>query len=404
VKIGLDFDSTKNWQGGRDFFRVLYESLQQSAVPDDAITVLATAHRDALPWRLARVGKHAVTRLPPNPSWMWSELRRTTTKALIRKTFGHPVKAKILHPTKRKTLSSKLFDVVGPLDAVHRDSPLPWLGYIPDCQHRKLPQFFSQAEIIARDKRFSALLQTAPVIIVNSMDAKEDLLEFFQPARTQIVSLPFAASPDSQWFETAAEKIVKHYSLPKRFFLCSNQFWQHKNHSVIFEALAVAKAEGTEMSVVFTGSMHDYRSPNYVRDLMCRAEELRVTSNCYFLDLIPKLDQIAIMRSAIAVIQPTLFEGGPGGGAVYDAVSVGQRVIVSDIKINREIKEFVDEYFDPSSPRMLYEAMCKIVAAEPKKHSPEALMSEGQKRRRHFGNVLRSAFEGAMKNFSSIKH
>ena len=56
------------------------------------------------------------------------------------------------------------------------------------------------------------------------------------------------------------------------------------------------------------------------------------------LGLIPKYDQIQIMRGAVAVIQPTLFEGGPGGGAVYDAVSIGTPVILSDIPVNREVE------------------------------------------------------------------
>ena len=46
-----------------------------------------------------------------------------------------------------------------------------------------------------------------------------------------------------------------------------------------------------------------------------------------------------LLKKSIAVIQPTLFEGGPGGGASYDAISLGKPLIVSDIAVNREIEE-----------------------------------------------------------------
>ena len=72
--------------------------------------------------------------------------------------------------------------------------------------------------------------------------------------------------------------------------------------------------------------------------------------NIHFLGYIPKPDQIAIMRNAIGLIQPTLFEGGPGGGAVYNALCLGITCLISDIKVNREITGYDNVYFfDPNN-------------------------------------------------------
>ena len=106
--------------------------------------------------------------------------------------------------------------------------------------------------------------------------------------------------------------------------------------------------------------MDDYRSPDYAGRLVARVQTLGIADACHFLGLIPKLDQIALMREAIAVIQPTLFEGGPGGGAVYAAIGLGQPVIVSDISVNREIAECIDEYFAPDDPKALLACMCRV--------------------------------------------
>lgn len=68
---------------------------------------------------------------------------------------------------------------------------------------------------------------------------------------------------------------------------------------------------------------------------------LKLFDNFY----IAKLDQIALLKKSIAVIQPTLFEGGPGGGASYDAISLGKPLIVSDIKVNQEIEQSERVFF-----------------------------------------------------------
>ena len=198
------------------------------------------------------------------------------------------------------------------------------------------------------------------------------------------------------WFQMDTIKAREKYGLVGEYFLCSNQFWQHKNHGVILEALAIARKRGRPMSVAFTGQMHDYRNENYVHDLNARAKALGISEHCRFLGLIPKLDQIAIMRSAVAVVQPTLFEGTPGGLAVYDAIGVGQRVIVSDIPVNREIEQYVDEYFPPTDAQALYDAMCKVQEQSSPRQVQERLLAEGVERRRNFGRILMSAFAMAV--------
>jgi hypothetical protein len=51
--------------------------------------------------------------------------------------------------------------------------------------------------------------------------------------------------------------------------------------------------------------------------------------------VIPKRHQVELVKGATALIQPTLFEGGPGGLSVplHDTL-----VLDSDIPVNREIR------------------------------------------------------------------
>lgn len=88
--------------------------------------------------------------------------------------------------------------------------------------------------------------------------------------------------------------------------------------------------------------------------------ELGIDQKVRILGLIPKVDQIALMRGSLALIQPTLFEGGPGGGAVYDAVGLGVPCIVSDIDVNREIDEDAVCFFKTGDADDLFMAMNTI--------------------------------------------
>jgi glycosyltransferase involved in cell wall biosynthesis len=392
LRIGFDGDSLQGWHAGVDLFRILLNCLEVARSPDDEITVIAHASRDAFPWRILRVGKHMITSFSCDRQWISSELKRIPRKKLIRETVGKAMKLEMF-PTVESKFSRALseFDVIGPLIYPPKGCHA-WLGYIADCQHRRLPHLFSEAERSARDAQWSRMLQSAPVLIVTSEDTKADLTKYFSPVQAEIIALPFLASADPKWFDVNATKVREKYRLPIDYFLCSNRFWMHKNHDVIFEALALAKSEGKSLCVVFTGEMNDYRNSSYAGTLGARVQTLGISDVCHFLGLIPKLDQIAIMREAIAVIQPTLFEGSPGGLAICDAVSLGQRVILSDIPVNREIQQYVDEYFLPDKPRALFASMCRVKGEARPKIDRDTLLREGRDRSRHCGTVLWDAF------------
>ena len=61
---------------------------------------------------------------------------------------------------------------------------------------------------------------------------------------------------------------------------------------------------------------------------------------------INKKYQVQLLKNSIALIQPSLFEGGPGAGAVNEAIAIDLPVIVSDIEIHKEIKHNKIFYFN----------------------------------------------------------
>lgn len=276
----------------------------------------------------------------------------------------------------RKGLQETGADVVLPVsESLGRSFPIPWLGYVPDVQHRHLPQYFTPLGCRIRDMKIRKLLSEAKGIIVNSRNAGDDLEKFYGAGNCRIFALPFAPLPVEEWFEDGWEECRIKYTLPERFFLISNQFWVHKSHITAFDALAeVAKQH--DVHILCTGKPGDPRAPGYYDELLRKICDLSLEQRVHILGYIPKKDQIQIMKKAVAVIQPTLFEGGPGGGAVYDAVALGVPAIISDIPVNREIDEEGVSFFTTGSSADLALKMSEILVRGPRHQEPSDWLRE----------------------------
>ena len=105
-----------------------------------------------------------------------------------------------------------------------------------------------------------------------------------------------------------------------------------------FHAFAEVAKRWPDVSLICTGGTNDYRDPNYFEKLDSESARLGLRSRLRFLGHIPKRDQIELLNHALALVQPTLFEGGPGGGSTYEAVALGKRVLLSDLPGNLEIE------------------------------------------------------------------
>ena len=220
----------------------------------------------------------------------------------------------------------------------------PNVSYYPDLQHKYLTNFFTNEEIDTRNKDIANLLKNSKTLILHSLNVKADIIKFFpkESKNCHLLSLPF--SPllyNKNWLKKLKINAFDKYKLPKKYFLISNQFWIHKSHITAFKALAeISKTDQfKDIHIVCTGATNDYRFPNYFEELKEQTKKLKIDKKIIYLGLIPKREQIEVMKNSLAIIQPTLFEGSPGGGVLEDAISIGVPAIISDIKVNLEAKK-----------------------------------------------------------------
>ncbi len=227
-------------------------------------------------------------------------------------------------------------------------------AWIPDFQHRYMPQYFSAQELEAREKAYSVMTRFSPLIVLSSKSAAADFARFYPDSVTKTRVLSFKSVMRESWRQGNPADIQAKYSLPDRFFLISNQFWQHKGHLTVINALKLLKDDGVNPVVVCTGEIHDRRQPGYADIVLRTIESFGLEKQIHLLGLIPKNDQIQLLRRSLALIQPSHFEGW--STVVEEARCLGKEMILSDFPVHLEQNPPRSLFFECSSPAALAEA------------------------------------------------
>jgi glycosyltransferase involved in cell wall biosynthesis len=290
-----------------------------------------------------------------------------------------------------RAMSALKLDIVFPaLHSLGKDFPKPWLAYAYDFQHKYFPQYFSPDSCRSRDEHFVDITSDAKAIIVNSKAAADDIAKFVPQATARVYSLPFSAAAAKEWLKPAT--ISPQNQVSGRYFIISNQFWIHKDHATAFKAFELLAKEFPDVSLVCTGSPSGASDPNYYPGLIDQIKTAGLQDRIKLLGLIPKREQIELLKNSVAVVQPTLFEGGPGGGVVYEAVALGVRSIVSDIPVNRELQGLDVVFFPAGDADTLADQMRQTLKTHARPDEPR-LIEAGIKRRIACGEMLWDALD-----------
>jgi len=273
---------------------------------------------------------------------------------------------------------------------------IPWIGYIYDFQHKYIPENYSKREIIRRDSLFDKILKNAKSVIVNSRMVKRDIESYFPNNNTKVFALPFAPIAPNAWFENHLD-IIQKYNLPEKFFIICNQFWIHKEHKTAIRAFKffLDNNKYKDVHLILTGKMSDRRfiPKGHISSINSLIENQNLSDKVHLLGHIPKLEQIQMIKQSIGLIQPSLFEGGPGGGSVYDAVSIGIPCIVADIQVNKEIEARNVIYFKPKSHEELALKMDLLFNKQERDISTSELMKQQSIRMNKLYETLDKAIE-----------
>lgn len=228
--------------------------------------------------------------------------------------------------------------------------PFLVVAWIPDFQHRHMKHLFDFRAYWQREIGFIFQILSGRHIMLSSNDARQDCERFYPCTigRTHVVRFAILLASDID--KAAARAIADGYGLPECFFFLPNQFWKHKNHECVIQSLLLLKARGREFVVAVSGKQEDPRDSEHFPRLKRLIETSGLSQNFRLLGLIPHEHILALMRSCVALINPSTFEGW--STTVEEAKALGTPMILSSLMVHREqCKDAL--FFDPTSPEQL---------------------------------------------------
>lgn len=212
------------------------------------------------------------------------------------------------------------------------DCDLPFIFTVFDVEHARQPWFpevSANGQWEQRHHYFSRYIPKATRVIVPN-EAGRDQVErhwHIEPDRFLLLHHP---TPEFA-LRAGAEPAPPREALDRRgigepYLLYPAQFWAHKNHPTLFEALALLEQE---YELVCVGS--DKGQLDHQRRLVA---ELGVADRVHFLGFVPTEELVALYRHAHALTYVSLF--GPENLPPLEAMALGCPVVAADVPGARE--------------------------------------------------------------------
>jgi glycosyltransferase involved in cell wall biosynthesis len=247
------------------------------------------------------------------------------------------------------------------------ETGLPYVAAIHDLQHRLQPEFpevSANGQWEEREYYFRNVTRCATLLLADSEVGKEDILHFYGPygvTPDKVKVLPYlpACYLAMDVSESERQRVRTLYHLPERYLFYPAQFWPHKNHVRIVQALGLLKRERRlQVSVVFCGSYSGEIREHTFREVLSLSSQLGVEKQIHYLGYVPDEDMSGIYAEAVALVMPTFF--GPTNIPILEAWAFGCPVLTSDIRGVREQVQEAGVLVDPRSVEAIAEGMYQL--------------------------------------------
>jgi glycosyltransferase involved in cell wall biosynthesis len=200
-------------------------------------------------------------------------------------------------------------------------------GIIPvfDLMHRyeKFPEIADTVIFRKRELHYKRVCRYAQAILVDSEVGKMQLLESYEVDEKKVFELSYVAPSyvTREWDINIAER----YCLPEKFIFYPAQFWEHKNHIRLLEAIHILAAEkNLIVNVVLVGS-----AKNADDQIMEYIQIKNLSSQVFMLSYVSNEELVALYKIAVALIMPSLL--GPTNIPQLEAFALKCPVLTSSV-------------------------------------------------------------------------
>lgn len=199
-----------------------------------------------------------------------------------------------------------------------------------DLCHRDMLEFpevnyFREFEI--RESVYNRAPKKAIATLTDSELGRENAIRCYNLDPNRVFSASFVPSVNAE--KTDFVDIKQKYQIEGEYIYYPAQFWAHKNHIYIIDAIAKLKDEGVFLTTIFSGS--DKGNLSYVLNY---AQKLDVAHLVKYIGFAPNEEIYHLYQQSLALVMPSYF--GPTNIPPLEAFAIGTPVVYSDLTGLRE--------------------------------------------------------------------
>jgi glycosyltransferase involved in cell wall biosynthesis len=264
-----------------------------------------------------------------------------------------------------------------PFSALYpRPLPLPTVMTLVDIQEVFFPEFFAPDDRYMRDLHFSISTRMADRVLTISEFSKATLVEHHHLPQEKVVVAYLSA--DERFYRAEQVGQTLDRSLPQDFILFPANYWKHKNHDRLLQALRLLRDEyGLCVDAVFTGFE---QSNGY--QLVDKAQEYGIAEQVHPLGYISIEELAYLYRRAQMLVFPSLFEGF--GIPLVEAMAAGCPIVTSNTTSIPEVVGDAAILFDPTVPGEIAAAIKRVWCDETLR---QRMIEQGTRRAQNFSSA-----------------
>jgi glycosyltransferase involved in cell wall biosynthesis len=341
--IGILYKHDPNWMGGTIYVFNLLKALEFAQTKNielpEIVVFISRNNKNKLDFSFSAL-KYSF-RYYDSPKWM-KLINRISVKIIRISMFQWRYQHKL----------DALFPVNRSWDYFSNTPIENQIYWIPDFQCFHLPEYFEEQDIQNRNFFYLETLINSKKLVLSSYNVLNDLTKFYPNMAYPVIEiLRFAVFNNID-----SIKIEKKLVFDKPYFICPNQFWAHKNQELVLRAIQYLGEVNLPFYVVFTGKTIDSRKKNHFKEVIePLLDDKNVRNNVKLLGFIDRDVQLDLIQNAIALIQPSRFEGW--STVIEDGMSYNLPILASNLEVNIEQLGDKGIFFDPNNVELLSSLM-----------------------------------------------
>lgn len=223
---------------------------------------------------------------------------------------------------------------------------VPSIVAFHDLQHAVYPHFFTWRSRRSRQVLFDATFDNATLIQASSIFMKDEVLRLYPKLASSKIAIIPEGVEYTTFASTPAINARSEFQLPEHFLFYPAQFWHHKNHLRLLEAISnLRDSTNTSIPLVCTGA--NYEAAPQIRKFL---DTRGLGGQVYLLGKVPFAALLSLYHQATYVVSASLYESSclP----LLEAAAAGTPLVMSAIPPNVEAtSKFSLRLFEPNDVR-----------------------------------------------------